>query len=78
MQKQVYVSLIGCDNNEGSVSSPVKTIQKAIDIVVKNGCEENEILLNSGIYNIEKTIEITEGMPKTVFKPLNGADVKIC
>lgn len=73
---QIYISASGCDHNDGSISSPVATLQKAIDIVEKNSCENNEILINNGTYNIEKVVEITNKMPKTVIKPVLDSEVK--
>ena len=55
----------GDDLNDGSISSPVRTIEKARDIIrekrlkgeIKN--EPANIVLREGVYEVEKTIEFT-------------------
>ena len=59
------MSRAGDDLNDGSISSPVATIEKARDIIREkrlNGKIKNEpvnIILREGIYEIEKTIDFT-------------------
>ena len=63
-QIKYYVDPVkGSDLNDGSLSSPLKTIEKAQAIVRKSAGSANsdiEVLLRGGVYNIDKTIQFNE------------------
>ena len=55
----IYVNTTGNDNNDGSPSSPVATVAKAVELAQgKSG----QIIIDEGAYDIEATIEITDDL----------------
>ena len=56
--KDIYVSPNGNDSNSGTIESPVKSLQKAFDMV-KGSAAGSHIWLRKGIHTIESTITPT-------------------
>lgn len=57
----IFVSPNGSDSNDGTISSPLLTINKALELAEKDGINElNHVVINllPGDYNIEKPIKI--------------------
>ncbi|MDF2685006.1 MAG: hypothetical protein K0S55_187 [Clostridia bacterium] len=73
---KLYVNVNGCDNNEGTESAPICSLQRAIELSYGQA-EEIEILLSGGNYSINEPIYIHPGMPKTTVKPLDDGIVSI-
>lgn len=61
----IYVSLSGNDNNTGTFSSPVRSVEKALSIIQKSSNKRNiNIIFEDGTYYIEKPIIITPSIFK--------------
>lgn len=74
--KELYVSENGSDEGAGDVSSPFKTISKALDEAKKythNMTGDIIIKVSKGEYKIEETLNITKD-----HSGQNGYNVKIC
>ena len=48
----------GDDSNSGTVDSPLKTIQKGIDMAAENTSDSNQIYLRGGTYNLTESLTI--------------------
>lgn len=58
-QEKIYVALSGNDNNAGTFSKPLKTVQAALAKVAAAKGKKVEVYLRAGRYYAAKTIEIT-------------------
>ena len=69
----------GSDDNLGTRDSPLRTIQKGVNVAAENNNDGNKIYLTDGIHYLNKTLEInqqsgTSGSPLTI-QPAPGASV---
>ncbi len=61
--KFIYVSPNGSDKNTGAKDAPLQSIQKAVDMAVKNNCEywdgQVSVRLMGGVYQLSVPIRVT-------------------
>lgn len=70
----VYVDAnLGSDSNSGSFTSPLKTIQKAVDVAVSDAT----IYLRQGTYYLESTINLGPENSELTFTAYNNEPVQI-
>ncbi|QEC78084.1 right-handed parallel beta-helix repeat-containing protein [Mucilaginibacter ginsenosidivorax] len=59
-QQKIYISLTGSDNNDGSISKPFATINKAksaVRAITQNGLNTNvQVILRGGVYEVTNTL----------------------
>ncbi|MFH6991719.1 right-handed parallel beta-helix repeat-containing protein [Flavobacterium sp. FlaQc-48] len=67
-----YVSLKGNDKNNGTITAPFKTIEKALEKVGQSKSKSVAIYIRSGRYHLKRTIEITPAVLKDHFLTLSG------
>lgn len=77
----LYVSPNGNDNNDAGRNSPVRTVQRALDLY-KTAHDKNEkvsghIYIHAGTYNIDSGLKLTSSHSKLTIKPYGDGEVKI-
>ncbi|MDO7172520.1 carbohydrate-binding protein [Mariniflexile sp. AS56] len=65
----IYVSPNGNDSNSGGISTPVKTLKKAFEMVASNSSIKG-VNLREGVYNIDQTIDLNSNHSGALNDPL--------
>ena len=75
--KEIFVSPKGNDNNSGTLSNPVATISRAVDLAKKSQEENVTIRLRAGVYNLSSTVNIEDFTNGLTISPQTGENVYI-
>lgn len=65
-QKDIYVSIAGNDNNDGTEQKPVKTVERALELSKAVASEEKVIYFSAGEYSVN-SLTLTNEHKNTVF-----------
>ncbi len=67
---EIFVSPLGDDSNNASISNPVKSFDRALNIARKKKYTATTIWVRGGKYSLEKTLKLTSNDSRTKDSPL--------